>query len=387
MCIPCDKNPKCIGDRMRPEGYRYWERLKHHLNNDIGKIFNGQLVYPRQLEIHLPGNGKQACNFNCPWCQGSKLIQPLGNWEEEGLRLLHNLKGVVPLHVYGGAYTEPMLNSYMLEYLKTTKMYGNAFGIHTNGSQLIRRESDEGFLTTLVGIADGENDYLSISLDAGFADTHTKTKRLKQNYFDTIISGLRMASKLRGNKKYPALRVVYLLNEHNSSLGEIENIIAIGKELRLNSIRFSIPYDLYGRDFERVRRYKQRVEVVKGEEYSHIFEPYIEAQSPESRPFIFWVPPKFQDVDEMNYQQCIYSYFQITLAADGYVYKCSSTASPSFKFCRLGKITADLDKFDDMVIRNHNPEWKPTMCFRYGARCNRMAIELNNEWRDKYRVL
>ncbi len=365
---------------MRPKGYRYWERLKQHLGNDTSKIFNGDVIYPRQLEIHLPGK----CSFNCPWCQGSELEQSLGHWEEEGLKLLHNLRGAIPLHVYGGAYTEPTADDYMLEYLKTTKQYGNEFGIHTNGSRLMEREERDGFLTKLVEIAGGENDYLSISLDAGFAKTHTKAKRLKRNYFDTIIRGLSMASEIRGNKKYPALRIVYLLTEQNSSKEEIGNIIRIGRILNLDSIRFSIPYDLYGRDFERVRRYKQRVEVVKGREYCHIFEPYLKTQSPESKPFIFWVPPEFQDVDEMNYTQCIYSYFQITLAADGWVYKCSSTASPSFKFCRLGKITSDLDKFSDMVVRNHNPDWNPSTCFSHGARCNRMAIELNNTWRNEH---
>jgi len=369
---------------MRPKGYRYWERLKQHLGGDTGKIFNGDLIYPRQLEIHLPGNGKVRCNFNCPWCQGSELKQSLGQWEVEGLRLLHNLKGAVPLHVYGGAYTEPMLNSHMLTYLKTTKLYGNEFGIHTNGSQLARLEESEGFLTKLMDIADGDNDYLSISLDAGFAETHTKAKRLNGNYFDTILYGLRKASKIRGDRIYPALRIVYLLNKDNSSKAEIDNIVATSKLLKIDSIRFSIPYDLYGRDFECVRRYKHRVEVANTAKYYHILEPHLKTQSHDSKPFIFWVPPEFQDVDEMNYTQCVYSYFQITLAADGYMYRCSSTASPSFKFCRLGEITSDLDKFNKMVMRNHNPDWNPSLCFEYGARCNRMAIELNNIWRDGY---
>jgi len=370
---------------IRPEGYQYWERLKQHLGYDTGKIFDDQLIYPRQLEIHLPGDGKKTvCNFNCWWCQGRELEQHIGNWEKEGLKLLHNLKGAVPLHVYGGAYTEPMLNDHMLEYLRATKKYGNEFGIHTNGSQLVRREQSEGFLTELIEIACGKNDYLSISLDAGFAETHTKIKGLDMNWFDIIMAGLRDAVSIRGKKKYPALRIVYLLNKQNSSSEEIDNIISISKQLKLDSIRFSIPYDLYGRDFNRVRKYKQRVEVTKELLYYKLLESYIETQSSDSKPYIFWVPPKYQDVDEMNYQQCIYSYFQITLAADGWVYKCSSTASPSFGFCRLGKITSDLEKFNEMVLRNHNPQWNPSICFNHGARCNRMAIELNNTWRDNH---
>jgi len=367
---------------VRPKFYNYLNELVRHLDGDISKIFDGTLVYPHQIEIHLPGDGKRACNFNCWWCQGSKLKQPLGDWEKEGLRLLHNLKGAIPLHIYGGAYTEPMLNDYMLEYLRVTKKYDNMFGIHTNGSQLIEREKNESFATELVKLASVENDYLSISLDAGFANTHTKTKGLKKNWFDAIIAGMRMVAKIRGTKKCPALRVVYLFNEQNSSPEEIENIVSIGREIKLDSIRFSIPYDFYGHDFEKVRKYKQRVEIPGERKCYNLIKAYLSKQSFASKPFIFWISPKSQDVDEMNYQQCIYSYFQITLASDGWVYKCSSTASPSFKFCRLGKITSDLTKFNDMVMCNHNPNWRPSICFKHKARCNRMAVELNNAWRD-----
>jgi len=369
---------------LRPEGYQYWERLKQHIGHDTRKIFDGRLIYPRQLEIHLPGDGKHRCNFHCYWCQGKELEQSLGNWEIEGLKLLHGLKGVIPLHVYGGAYTEPMLNPYLLEYLKTTKIYGNAFGIHTNGSLLIGKEKKENFISTLVAIASDPNDYLSISLDAGLPETHTKTKGLKHNYFDRIIEGIRKVAGIRNKGLYPALRIVYLMNEDNSSEREIEAIIGLCRDIGVDSIRFSIPYAVYGGDFDRVREYKRDVELTRRERYWDVIKPYIESQEIDSKPFIFWVPPEYQDVDCMNYKQCIYSYFQITLGADGWIYKCSSTASPSFAFCRLGKITAELDKFNDMVLKNHDSEWNPEICFKAGARCNRMAIELNNTWRDYY---
>jgi len=85
----------------------------------------------------------------------------------------------------------------------------------------------------------------------------------------------------------------------------------------------------------------------------------------------------------MNFKQCIYSYYQITLGADGYIYKCSSTATPSFKMNRLGKITNDLEKFNEMILANQDPDFCPSGCFKVGARCNRMALEINNKWNEK----
>ena len=84
----------------------------------------------------------------------------------------------------------------------------------------------------------------------------------------------------------------------------------------------------------------------------------------------------------MNFKQCIYSYYQITLGADGYVYKCSSTATPTFAMNRLGKITNDLEKFNKMILANHNSNFCPSTCFKVGARCNRMALEINNKWKE-----
>ena len=372
----------------RPDDYYYFERMKFHLGGNLDCVFNGKLVYPRQLEVHLPGDGKERCNFRCAWCQGSQLEQPLGDWEETGLRLLDKLEGRIPYHIYGGAYTEPMMNPYIMDYLRMTKKHGAYFGIHTNGSQLLKLEKEHGALQEMCHIATPKwkpgfiypNDYLSISLDAGFPESHMKAKGLKENWFDRIIEGIRLLAKFRGDRDFPAIRIVYLLNKWNSSPEEIENIVRLGEEIGVDSIRFSIPYDVYGKDFEEVRRYKQNVELRNEQPFYKIISLYIQ----DKKPIIFWTSPDQQDVDRMSYRQCIYSYFQITLAADGWVYRCSSTASPSFKFCRLGEITDDLGAFNRLVVANHNPRWKPETCFRAGARCNRQALSINTEWEKMY---
>lgn len=363
----------------RPRAYQYFNILRKHLKGDLTKIFNGRLIYPRQIEIHLPADHKKSCNFNCSWCQGRLLKQLLEHWEIKALKLMNKLKNKIPYYIFGGAYSEPLLNPYMMTFLTTAKDCKANFGIHTNGSMLKSLEKSQGWLTELCRIASNKRDYLSISLDAGTAKSHMFTKNLKRNWFDEIIGGIKMAVKIRGKSDSPAIRVCYLLNKVNSSEKEIKRIVNLVKRIRVDSLRFSIPYDLYGKSFAKVKAYKRNVEAKQNKRYIKILAPFL-SQNSKGKPFVFYLPPEYQDVEKMDYRQCIYSYYQITLGADGYVYKCSSTAAPSFKMNRLGKITSDLEKFKQMILANHDPDFNPSTCFKVGARCNRMALELNQKW-------
>ena len=78
----------------------------------------------------------------------------------------------------------------------------------------------------------------------------------------------------------------------------------------------------------------------------------------------------------------MYHAYQITYGADGYVYRCSAVAAPDAKHCRLGAITDDLNKFKVMINKNKDEFWDcKKMCFDRGLRCDRMAIELNQEYK------
>ena len=363
----------------RPDGYQYLKIFKDHLNNDLNKVFNKEMIYPRQLEIHLPGNGRMRCNFDCSYCQGNELDMSLGSWEKEGLVLLEKLKGAIPYHIYGGSYTEPMLNPYFLDYLKMTKKYGNNFGIHSNGSLMFALEKKIKLCTTMIEIAQSPKDYVSISLDGGSPASHSKVKNVKKDYFTDIIKGLDTLVKLRGDKKFPSIRVVFLMTEHTCSQKEVEGIVKIMKELKVDSFRFSVPYANYGRDFSEVEKYRETFELPFGKQCLDLIRPYL-SKSQDERPYIFWHPPDYQDVKKMTFKQCVYSYYQITFGADGSVYKCSSTATPSFHKNILGKVTDSLEDFQKMVLDNHNADWDAKTCFCAGARCNRIALEINGAW-------
>lgn len=370
-----------IEDR-RPDMYRYFEQLKEHLGGDLSTVFSGGMVYPRQLEIHLPADHKSACNFDCFYCAGLKFRKDLGTFEAAGLKLLYELRGRIPYVIYGGSYTEPLLNPYFMAYLGATKSTGCHFGIHTNGSVLKRLEDNTGWLTELCRIAEDRIDYLSISLDAGFTESHCRTKRVTHGWFSEIIEGIRSAVLARGEQPGPAIRVCYLMNDFNSSEEEIASIVEIMRDIKPDSLRFAIPFAYYAQPFDVVRKYKSRVEVANNPIYYERLMPHLSTNENE-RPYIFYMSPAFQDVDRFTFDQCIYGYYQVCWAADGYVYRCTTISTPTFSHLRLGKLTSSMDQFDEMVLCNQDPKFHPRECFEGGARCNRMGLEINCAWGDR----
>lgn len=366
----------------RPPGYYYWEQLIEHIVSPT-KIFDGKMTYPRQIEIHLPGDGQRPCNFHCFYCAGKKFIKDLGQFEEDGLKLIRELDGRIPYHIHGGSYTEPIMNPYLMRYLEVAKETDCHFGIHTNGSLLKKLEKDKGWLTRLSEIAEDKTDYLSVSLDAGRAKSHCRTKGLKINWFDPILEGIELATHARdeaGGK--PAVRLCYLMNQYNSSQKEIDTIVKFAKRVKTDSLRFSIPFASYAQSFDIVRKYKHTVEIPREKSYYKRIRKHLSCNTGEEQPFIFWFSPKLQDIDLFNFKQCAYGYYQICLAADGYVYRCTTISTPTFKRLRFGKTPDNLKDFKKMLLANQDPDFRCDECFDGGARCNRMGIEINSAWRD-----
>lgn len=362
----------------RPNVYRYWDLLLEHIESpDV--IFNEERTWPRQFEIHLPCDRKKACNFNCFYCAGFKFIKDLGTFEMDALDLLRKLNGRIPYIIYGGSYTEPITNPYFMAFMAMTKLTGAHFGIHTNGSVMKRLEEDTGWLTELGRIATDEVDYLSVSLDAGTTESHCKTKGIKHDWFNEILDGIRMAVELK--RKGPAVRMCYMMNEMNSSQKEIDGIVKFARDTGVNSLRFSIPFAHYAQDFDTVRKYKANVEQKYKDPYRKKVEKHL-SKNPDEKPFIFWMSPDLQDVDLFNFKQCAYGYYQICIAADGFYYKCTTVSTPSFSQFRLGKVSNDLEYFKDMIMINQDPDFDANTCFKVGARCNRMGIEICRGYRD-----
>lgn len=365
---------------IRPESYRYYNNLVDHVGGE-DVFFNGDLVYPRQLEIHLPGDHRKACDLKCAHCQGHLFKKDLDHWEPTVLSLLHKLEGKVPFHVYGGAYTEPTINPYLMSYLATTKYYNNCFGIHTNGVSLWQLQETHGWLDELDRLGANPLDYLSVSLDAGSPLSHQKGKGVKEDYYTDTLKAIKYLSK---RKRTMSVRLCYLFNKWNSSVEEIENIVAFAKEAEVDSLRFSIPYAHYNQQFDKVEQYKEKNETPNAEKYRERLTPYL-SESHKEKPYIFYVTPieGYTDIALYDFKQCIYGYYQITFASDGYVYRCSAIGAPDMAHLRLGKATDSIEEFEQMNRLNQDPNFNCMKgCFEHGGRCNRMAVECNRKFRN-----
>lgn len=369
---------------MRPKQYLYYDQLMDHLNNDSSKFFNGEFIWPRQFEIHLPSDHKKSCNLNCPHCAGKYFDKSLFAWETYGLELLDKLEDNIPFHIYGGAYTEPLMNPYYMAFLNMTKKHGNHFGIHTNGTLLKIMEENFGWLTELNRISTDNTDYLSISLDAGFPWSWGKTKGTKKiEWFNDVMESVRMACDIReknGGKGH-AIRLCYLISPESGTYENFQSVVSFAKELGVDSLRFSIPFGNYNQSFDKIREYKKDIEIPGNVKYFNMISEFL-SDSQDEHPYIFYTGPEFTDIDSFDFNKCLYGYYQITFGADGYIYKCSTTATPTAKQCRLGKISSDIDEFKSIIMKNYDPNWDcQKMCFSKGVRCNRMGFEINRGYK------
>lgn len=362
----------------RIKEYLYWDQLMEHLNHDPEIIFNGEVVYPKQFEIHLPANHMKHCILNCKYCAGQNFNKTLGTWELKGLTLLDKINGKIPQHIYGGAYTEPLLNPYMITYLAKTRQYGNSFGIHTNGVLLKTLDENMGFLTELNRIAEGDmRSYLQISLDASTAWEWGKVKRTRDtDKFWDIIDSIKKAVDIREKAgSGHAIRLGFLITEDTASPERFGIITNLAKDIGVDSLRFSIPFAPYNQEFDKVREYKKEIETPGDSLYEQWLRPYV-SQSKDDKPYIFWNYPWFTDIDRFDFDQCVYTYFQVTLGADGYFYPCSTVATPTAEHLRIAECTDDIDEFERILIKTQNPRFNPRrQCFDKGLRCNRMGLE------------
>ena len=154
------------------------------------------------------------------------------------------------------------------------------------------------------------------------------------------------------------------------------------KEIKVDSLRFSIPYAQYGNEITKVQTYKKNVENKEHSKFKKLLEPYM-SKSKDEKPFIFYFAPVNQDIDRMldkNYKQCAYTYYQTTMGSSGHIYRCSSIATPSFDYGILGKQPETVEEFKKMIAISQDKEFHCHTCIHATARCNRMALEINSEW-------
>ena len=366
----------------RLDNYNYMKNLTDWVDKE--DIFHKEFVWPRQFEIHLPSNKEIACDFHCFYCQGSKLDMSLGLDEKKALKLMEEIgPDKFEYYVYGGAYTEPLLNPYFMDFIRLTKKNNAFFGIHTNGSQVKKLQEKNNFATELVNLMADKKDYISISLDGGSPESHMKTKNIKYDAWTDIIEGIKILVNERKKYNSPgSIRVAYLLDKWNSGEEELKNFINMMKEVKVDSLRFSIPYAQYGNEVKKVQNYKQKVENTEHLKFKNLLEKYC-SKSSDEKPFIFYFAPVNQDIDRMldeNYKHCAYTYYQTTMGSSGHIYRCSSISTPTFDYGIMGNQPETVAELKKMIADSQTDKFHCHTCIHSTARCNRMALEINTEW-------
>jgi MoaA/NifB/PqqE/SkfB family radical SAM enzyme len=374
----------------RPLINRYADLSDNHVKTQVPDFTAWRpftnVVLPRQLEIHLSNNRGTPCNFRCDHCQGQSLIRDVAPYDDKVIPLIDRLQGRIPLFVLSGAYTEPFLNDNIIKYIAVIKKWGSFFGLHSNGSFLARDEAKTGFITEMVARSTGD-DYFTCAADAATAPTFARLKKTKVAVFDRVWQGLRILADEK--RKYSdgrvKLRFTYLLNEENSSVEELQQMVRLARGVDATSLRFSIPYAPYGTDMAECEAYRTGVEIPLKRSIWENVQQVLSNEERAGETYVFAMAPGFQDIKRLTFQHCFYGYFQITLGADGYFYRCSAVASPLFKHLRLGPVTDNVDTLLDIIRRNQVVGFNPqTQCFPHSGRCNRASIDVNDEYESRY---
>lgn len=367
---------------MQCDVYNSVSVLRAHLEKsrvyeNVGYFPEQSGVWPRQLAIHLPGDHIRACNLRCAHCAGKLYPMVLGEWEEDLLNLLDKLKGAVFLHNYSGVYSEPLLNPFLVPLIEKTKQYSNVYGIKTNGSLLLGLEKKSGFMSKLCVLATSPDDYVSISLDAGYAKSFAKIKGVKQSVFHDVTEAIKLFGRLRGNNSFPALRATYLFTGQNDTCGEIDAAIKICAEAGFDSIKFSQATPVWSLGREANREWWSRIHK-RDRELHRYFSKFFASEV--GRAKVLYSSP--QMFPSGGYRVCGYGYYQIALAEDGYVYRCSAASGSLFEDMRLGQITTDTSEFLEYVTKNQDIYFDTHKCFSRGAYCCRAAAAINDYYNE-----
>lgn len=172
----------------------------------------------------------QGCNFRCPFCHNSSLVDGIYEseiTETEILDFLEKRKGLLDGVVISGG--EPLLHPEIYSFLKKVKALGFLVKLDTNGSnpQLLKKLVEEKLVDYVaIDIKNSPEEYSSASGTDKFLDQITESKDfLLQNFVDyefrtTIVKGIHTKDNLLSAAKWIAGAKRYFLQNYKDS-GEI----------------------------------------------------------------------------------------------------------------------------------------------------------------------
>jgi MoaA/NifB/PqqE/SkfB family radical SAM enzyme len=169
-----------FGSKLRQDSII--ERLKAYITwQRCSGTSDACLTLPRFAPVSINLDLTSACNFSCPHCIDSKIINTGQSLDIEDIKhtvdTLQN-NGLLSIILLGGG--EPTLHKDFGEIATYIKRKGLQLGIVTNGSRLSQIES-------IVELLEKE-DWVRISIDSGTQDTFARSHRPKTDVtLDTIL--------------------------------------------------------------------------------------------------------------------------------------------------------------------------------------------------------
>jgi MoaA/NifB/PqqE/SkfB family radical SAM enzyme len=179
-----------------------------------------------------------ACNFSCPHCVDSRIINA-GEYLrlddiKRTIRVLHS-HGLLSVILLGGG--EPTLHRNFGEIVRYIKSRGLELGIVTNGSRLDKVARITEFL--------GEKDWIRISIDAAKEDTFRKSHWPKNNV--TLSRILHGAREIKDSNPLVSLGYSFVIvweglyingNELTRNTDEIAEAVKLAREYSFDFISF-----------------------------------------------------------------------------------------------------------------------------------------------------
>jgi MoaA/NifB/PqqE/SkfB family radical SAM enzyme len=188
------------------------------VNTLIDPIFNKNKTtkFPRLINCFIT----EKCNFNCPMCH--VVTSRLKHLNQISLKTIKKIADEstrygVSFQLSGG---EPLLHPEIIDIIKYLHKKKIPTSLVTNGL-LLEKYAQK--------IIDSKLDFLAISLDGPDEKTQYQRGYVK-NSFKQIIKGIKKIVELRGNNKFPNIRIATVITKSN--LHNFDKIYPIVKKLK-----------------------------------------------------------------------------------------------------------------------------------------------------------
>ena len=272
--------------------------------------------------------------MSCPYCYG-------GSADNSGKRLdikkyfsvldetIKGPHGNINKIIVAGYATDPLNYEHISPLIKKIINNKQILGIHT---KLLKIPKDLDNIIKEGNLQKGS--YLTISLDAGFAESYNKTHGIpgSKNILSKIIENIKIIKSLKKNNLN--IGATYLVTSANNSGKEIKESIKICDEIGIETLRFSMPqtprgYTLADEEDIIIKEKTKEIERISN----------IISETKSQNCVVNAVDPdKDFKIDKARYLPCFARFVHPAIGFDGQLYHCSESSSPNFSSMSLGNL-------------------------------------------------